>query len=231
MGQERLFFQAQLGFEDIIYNKTSTKYYIKCLSLFQSITKGDFFSHNTKIFKNKHQKTLVKMMDKMMGKEEEKKEDEESAGGKGKKKKKKKSIPPYMQDLFNHYCNDLKAAGNTIWLNKEEFSKLSEHMRQYLQLNGDESVLNFARYLHTENETKIRYPSTVSLVVKDKKLESFWQGNKLTMPHIEYEVEDTSSDESPKPKVTVVLKMRIVKGLKNDSTAVVMAKIHNKTLP
>jgi len=225
--QERLFFQAQLGFEDIIYNKTSHKYFIKCLSLFQSITKGDFFSHNSKIFKNKHQRTLLKMMDRMMGRASEEKADDEAGDrGEDKAKKKRKHIPGYMQDLFNHYCNDLHSLGNIIWLNKEEFSKLNDDMQHYLRKTG-----HFAKFLERENKTTVRYPKTQSLVVKDADLESFWKGNKLTLPNIEYEVEDSASKEADKPRVRVVLKLRICKGLKNDSTAVVMAKINNKELP
>merc|ERR1712083_342163 len=128
--QERLFFQAQLSFEDIIYNNTSNKYFIKCLNLFQQITKGNFFSHNAKIFKGKHQKTLIKMMDNWMAAENVQhdlaQEDEHG------KKKKKKKVPEYMQQLFEHYCGSVNNLGSIIWLNKEEFSLLKEEVRRYL---------------------------------------------------------------------------------------------------
>merc|ERR1711971_1037442 len=110
-------------------------------------------------------------------------------------------------------------------------------MQQRLQLNGNDSESdetstgNFAKYLQATRKIKIKYPSTVSLVVKDAALDAFWKGNKLAMPHIEFEVEDTASTETPKPKVTLVLRMRIAKGQKNDSTAIMTAKLHNKELP
>merc|ERR1719491_530927 len=147
------------------------------------------------------------------GENEEKKED----SGKKEKSKKKKAIPPYMQDLFNHFCNDLKQFGNIIWLNKEEFSKLNKQMQQRLQLSatGNDSdetgTGSFAKYLQATRKIKIKYPSTVSLLVKDAQLDAFWKGNKLAMPHMEFEVEDTASQETPKPKVTLVLRMRIAK--------------------
>ena len=246
--QERLFFQAQLGFQDIIYNNTSNKYFIKCLNLFQNITKGNFFTHNTKIFKNKHQKTLIKMMDYVID-------------NNNNNNNNNNNIPKYMQQLFQHYCKSIKQFGNIIWINKEEFSKLNENMRKYL--NADNNNDNFTKLLQTKYKIKIKYPKTLSFVVKnhddinnnnnnnnnhdgydddddddDKNneenlnyLDLFWDGKSVTLPQIYYHVNNNGKNKKDK-KNKIILKLKLKKGAtKQDNTVVIMVKIDNKILP
>merc|ERR1712228_136219 len=244
--QERLFFQAQLGFQDIIYNNTSNKYFIKCLSLFQNITKGNFFTHNTKIFKNKHQKTLIKMMDTARDNFENINDalpsteivnasssfiEEDGT----KLKKKLKKIPKYMQDLFEHYLTtSIKTFGNIVWLNKDEFSKLNVDVQNYLSNVDDDN--SFITWFSKKFKTKVKYTKTVSYVVKniddddDEKtnyLNKFWDGQSVMLPSVSCTVRDGKNN-----KDTLKFKLKLKKGAsKTDNTATIMVKITNAKMP
>lgn len=233
--QERLFFQAQLGFEDIIYNNTSNKYFIKCLNLFQNIFKGNFFTHNSKIFKNKHQKTLIKMMETVLMDNNINIGDIDNDG---KKTKKKKKIPLYMQQLFEHYCKSLKQTGNIIWINKEEFSKLNENIRKHLSSDdkSDKNNNTFIKWLQSQFKTKIKYPRTAHMLVANNSddnddsnnyLDLFWDRKSVLLPTISYSVNDGNGK-----KEKINLKLKLKKGItKNDNTVMITVKIGNKTLP
>lgn len=217
-----------MGVQDIIYNNTSNRYYIKCLSLFENIIKGNFFTHDTKIFKNNHQKTLIKMMDTArMNLDDFCNDDTTKQNG--------KKIPVYMQDLFEHCFKSIKKFGNIIWVNKQEVSKLNENVRKYY-LYGDDSD-SFMKWLKHKYKMKIKYTKTVSYVVQnnddddeDEKrnyLDSFWDGRSVILPQISYTVTN-----GKKQKDSIKLKLKLKKGVsKMDNTAVIMCKIVNDVLP
>jgi len=237
--QERLFFQAQLGFQDIIYNNTSNKYYIKCLSLFQNITKGNFFTHNTKIFKNKHQKTLIKMMDTARENDDKSvpKQVNVVSNDDGKRKTKaKKKIPKYMQELFEHYFISIKDFYNIIWLNKEEFSKLNEDVRKYL--GDDANADSFINWLKHKYQIKVRFTKTLSHVVtndddgneKTNHLHKFWDGQSVLFPGgTSCIVNDGHKDGK---RETLKIKVKLKKGAsKTDNTATLMVKCLTAKMP
>jgi len=238
--EEQLFFQAQLCFEDIVYHQMSSKYYIQCLRLFQHITKGHYFTHKLKIFRLKHQSTLVAMMD-AMRRRAANKDDAESGSGGQRAVSQRERIPEYMQLLFEHYCRSFGAFGGTIWLNPDEFARLEPTVRRYLlpsamspdgqPLEEPEEGGNFSSWLQAECGLRIRNADIFRCVVRNemdfKILDRFWRGRAITLKQITHTVHHHATGESQE----IHIRLKLKKGIKNDSSVYLMVKIENRELP
>ena len=88
----------------------STKYFVKCLKLFQKIINGSFIIHDKQLFQIKYQKTLLRLMDNYM------------------LKKFDDNIPSYLQTLFNYFCDNI----DTIWINENQFESYIPDLQNYL---------------------------------------------------------------------------------------------------
>ena len=240
--------QAQLCFEDIIYNQMSSKYFIQCLRLFQHITKGHYFTHKTKIFRAKHQGTLVAMMDAMRRRATDLEEDGDAVHSVQHQQGSPSSsprerIPEYMQLLFEHYCRSFGAFGSTIWLNPDEFARLEPTVRRYLSPSTPPSDIqsgndvesdggsNFLSWLQSECKLRIRSAEIYRCVVRDdadsKMMDRFWRGRAVTLKQIAHTVHHEATGESQEIHIRIKLK----KGIKNDSSVYLMVKIENQSLP
>ena len=170
--EERLIMCNNWSFNNIIYKGMSTKYYVKCLKLFQKITNGSFISHDKQLFQIKYQKTVVRMMDNFMNKKFE------------------ENIPSYLQTLFNHFCNNI----DTIWINEEQFTSYIPELQSYLmikevktrfsRLMGKSDNMEFGKFSkyvqeNVNKDLELQKVSHFKWKIDGQQLDSFWRGKQI----------------------------------------------------
>eukprot|EP01084_Bolivina_argentea_P083634 151438_1 len=220
--EERLFFFGDVAFDNIILKGKSHRHYIKSLTLFQKIVQGSYFYH-TPLHQKKYQQTIGHFMHNLMASKDggecsnyvhmladrKKYNDEDII--------KDNDVPLYMQHLFDYFCGRIK----TIWINQEEFSRLTSRIAKYfaktkqnasivsihelmLSSSDKQSMMGeFSKFLHFEYAANIKYCCTLHWEISGNALRQFRKGEKVfgeefrvsTIRLFPYIVKDSSKND------------------------------------